>query len=156
MTAFQTMHTAGVSQGLSGMPCCEGHPNAAATESQWQRWVTCMTLCPHSTNWQLALNCPLLLKTPGKWVISSKWLSSERRKQWGRKCCGPEALCRLVDQWAVSAGFHLMMLKLAPAVLTAMLTTDTHTQETAFWKDQIIALFLQYKDFIYLFIYFKV
>lgn len=49
-----------------------------------------------------------------------------------------------------------MMLKLAPAVLTAMLTTDTHTQETAFWKDQIIALFLQYKDFIYLFIYFKV
>lgn len=155
MTDFQTMYWWTFTcftfhQGLLGMSYCDEHPNTAAIESQWQRWVTCTILCPYSTNWQLALNCPLLLRTPGKWVISSKWLSSERSKQWGRKCCGPEALCRLVDQWAVSAGFHLMMLKLAPAVLTAMLTTDTHTQETAFCKDQI-ALFCSIRIFYYYF-----
>lgn len=34
-----------------------------------------------------------------------------------------------------------MMLEAAPAALTATLTTDTHPQHAAFWKDQIIASF---------------
>jgi len=37
-----------------------------------------------------------------------------------------------------------MMLEPVPVLLTAMLTTDTHTQETRLWKDQIIASFCSF------------
>lgn len=96
---------------------------------------------PFELELTIHIELPTASETPGEWVISSNWLSPERSKRWGRKYCGPEALCRLLDQWPVSAGFHLMMLEPVPALLTAILTTDIHTQETEFWKDQIIASF---------------
>lgn len=140
MTAFQILHWWSFTRSWD-LWHCEGWPNVTATECQQRIRVNCMILCPSSWSWQFTSNCPLLLKTPGKWVISSNWLSPERSKRWGRKYCGPEALCWLLDQWPVSAGFYLMMLEPVPALLTAILTTDIHTQETGFWKDQIIASF---------------
>lgn len=149
MTAFQIPHWWSFTRSSWDLWHCEGWPNVTATECQQQGRVNCMILCPSSWSWQFTSNCPPIPRTPGKRVTSSNWLSPERSKRWGRKHCGPEALCRLLDQWPVSAGFYLMMLEPAPALLTAILTTDTHTQETGFWKDQIIASFCSMWNFFF-------
>lgn len=103
---------------------------------------------PFCSSWQFTVNCPLLLKTPGKWVIPSNWVSPGRSRSWGRKLSSPEAPCWLLDQWPVSAGSQLMMLEPAPASLPAMCTLGTHTQDTGFWKSQVIASFCSTRNFL--------